>query len=65
MKPRTVKCDTVGCNNTNTEQIYGDGHTGWQHIIWLQDEHGKYALLCPECIKKINAFIKSEKKEVN
>jgi len=64
-KPRTVKCDRKGCNNTHTEHIYGDGAIGWQHILWIQDENGKYALLCPECTKTISDFILGRKKEVD
>jgi len=61
--PRTVKCDSEGCDSTMTERIYGEGFIGWHHVLWLQKD-GKDVLICPKCVEKISNFIKGIKKEL-
>lgn len=50
--PRTITCDTKGCNNSYSEKEYGDGLPGWGIIKGASNEKGSEPSLCPDCMVK-------------
>jgi len=55
IKQRNIKC--TKCGKEETEEIFGVGFPGWNRLADITDEKGINPKLCPDCIKKLCAWL--------
>ena len=62
IKPRSVSCDSVNCNNSYTEPVYGEGLPNWGQLRGARNENNEEPWLCPKCMVNHIKIINGEDK---